>query len=345
MISIQEYDEAEAFAREVAPQLYEDNKWGDIPESHQQLFKVSELSGLQILLNRFQCDRFRTYLYELGGFSRADVTFFAYMRDKIVGMQQRFYPEIEPVVPVETMLSAMCINRKIRTARPAAETILEVGPGAGLNSLLFNDLVVRNYTQVEATQATYLSQAMVNSVCFGGTKWDVWEAAYPTSVWPNDLTRLWHIPWWRLSDLYGNCPKYDVITANACLNEISDMMLVRYMELFRTAARDDTFLLLQDLGAWMYRNEEDLKRILRDSGWFLQDVQTNWDVEEAVGACGHGDAVTTWWLTRREGEYVPRPARRCDTGECSLSAMDGIFTLVGEEQSWDRGDLERGRLP
>jgi hypothetical protein len=344
MIGIKEYDEAEAFAREMSPQLYRANQWGDLPETHAHLVHVTELKGLQEILNRFQRDRYRTYMYELGGLSRLDIKFFNSIRSRLRAMQEKYYPEVEPIVPVETILSAMTISSKIRAARPAAQTVLEIGPGAGLNSFFFCDLVTHNYTQIEATQATYLSQAMVNDVCFGKNKWDTWEAARISAISPPPTASLWHVPWWRVDDLYNYSIKYDVITANACLNEISDETVARYLALFSAHSHEGTLLLLQDLGAWMFRDDEGLKRILDNHGWILCDLLNNFEVEAAVGDCGHGDAVTTWWLTRYP-ESILRPVPRCSAGSCEFDTHTGKVTLPGDERVWGREELERGQEP
>jgi hypothetical protein len=128
------------------------------------------------------------------------------------------------------------------------------------------------------------------------------------------------------------------------LNEISDEMVNRYVQLFNVKCHDNTLLLLQDAGAWMYRDEEGLKGLLNENGWFLNGVLSNWDIEETVGQCGHGDAVTTWWFTRHEGEHIPRFNRRCDEGACTLYAGDYNFSLPGSEHVWTRYELERGTL-
>jgi hypothetical protein len=354
MIGIAEYNETEALAREAAPALHGINQWGNVQDLHNHLCVVRELNQLQILLNRFQCDRYRTYIYELGGLSREDLTFFAYIRGKLLEMQRRHYAGIPPTVPVETMLSAMTLHARIRAARPTATTILEIGPGAGLNALFMScDLLLKNYTQIEATQATYLSQAMVNDVCYGPERPEIWEAARSDVLQPPIMAPLWHIPWWRVDDLYDQPVSYDVITANACLNEISDEQVLRYLELFKAKSHSDTILVVQDLGDWMYRNDQLLLEMLEAYGWRLNGAVNNWEIEEAVGECGHGDAVCTWWLTKNRGESIPRLKRRCDTGAATLMDgegnpsrnFSGRFRIPGDDRVWGREELANGLVP
>jgi hypothetical protein len=343
MISIEEYNRFEAEARSRLPDLYKDNKWGIVPETQGHLVWVQELKGLQPLLNRFQCDRFRSYLYELGGLSKEDLALFGSAKNALISIQKSYYPEIEPIVPVETMLSALTIYRKIKTARPQVRTILEIGPGAGLNSLFFScDENISNYTQIEATQATYLSQAMVNEACYGV---NVWELAGPRSIGsqivPSKCDRLWHVPWWGVDDLYNTSMYYDVITANACLNEISNEMVDRYLEIFQVKSRPNTLILLQDLGEWMNRNDVQLLEKFNNAGWFVNGFVENWDIERTIGVIGHGDAVSTWWLTKHPNEHVDKIIPRSADGSVVLRDSYSGFSYYGDDEVWTKDKLAK----
>lgn len=348
MITIEQYNwqDSEAVSRD--PALHRDNVWGVASETIGHIVTVQKLQDLQPLLNRFQCDRFRTYLYELGGLSALDLDQFLLGRYTMISMQRAHWPGVPIQVPVETMLSALSVYRKIKTARPMVATVLEIGPGAGLNSLfLAGDPAIRNYTQIEATQALYLLQAMVNDLCY---EQKVWEAALPLQrVAPPDA-RVWHIPWWRLDDLYNTSIYYDVITANACLNEISDQMVWRYLRLFNAKSHNDTLLLVQDVGAWTYRDQDTIENMLRDAGWHIAARTEGTDIEAALREqnwklhCGRGDAVSTWWLTKRTLKPVLKLDRRCAAGLCMLEDDCQGFKITGADQRWTRADLEYGPM-
>jgi len=68
--------------------------------------------------------------------------------------------------------------------------------------------------------------------------------------------------WWKISELYNNPMKFDVITANDCLNQMTDQVLKSYLNIFGSKCHDDTLVLIQDQGTYIFRDDNKLKRLL-----------------------------------------------------------------------------------
>lgn len=333
MITIEEYNEAELAATETAPDLHAANRWGPVPVENPAIWRVVDVPSLQFILNRFHWSRFRGFMYELGGLSRSDLAMFIRAKNLLIEMQREHYPQLSPTVPLDTLLCTLLVYRKIKTARPAVKSILEIGPGSGLTSLYFSqDPAITHYTQIEATQATYLCQAMVNDKVYGS---NVWEMALPPQT---PKKPVWHVPWWRVDDLYDLPICYDVITANACLNEISDPIVADYLRLFDAKSHAGTLLLIQDLGAWFFRNKDQFMQMIATAGWHLIAQVLDKDIIKA-GAAVEGDCMSTYWFTKCASDHVDKLTPRSADGSVIVSADYKSFSYPGDETVWHDAKL------
>jgi hypothetical protein len=265
-----EYDEQEQKAKVQFPVLYEDQKWSveDSEEwaSHLDFpLRIKDFSELGCLLNRFQRGRYEGYMAELDGLTDKEIDQFKNAIHKIEILGTQYLKNYD--IPLDQLMSALAIHRKIRIAKQGPISILEVGPGAGLTSLFFSqDPEIINYTQIETCQSLYLLQELVNEI--SGMKVN-------------------HLTWWQ------EVPKiqYDVITANACLAEMTDRGLERYLDIFDQRSHDKTLLLVQCPGGEVSRTEQDVLKLIKHSGWFFK--------RESVW----GDPILkTWWFSRTDAE-------------------------------------------
>lgn len=228
--------------------------------------RVESSADLFQLLDTMNETRFRLYQEELGGLTETDVSVISSAlasHCRFVG--HAFHAE-RAALPLDTMLASYALYTKV-TGWAAHRSILEIGPGCGYLSYLLGQTlgddwepVFDRYDQIESTQSFYLLQNLVNDHCFGNRH--VEHAALepyetrdrvcpkmaheelmvdvPTSAACN------HFPWWKLGEIAST--KYDVITANACLNELSPQALEQYADLIATVLNDEGCLIAQCFG-------------------------------------------------------------------------------------------------
>lgn len=305
MITIEEYNAAEQAAIKLLPVTHEDNIWGIDPKEYAHLLHVNSFHELSPLLDRMHIpERFECFQYELGGLNIDDADRIVLAAQKVDALQGKYMRGVMHT-PFSTLLSAFTIWRKIKDAKPDVESILEVGPGSGFTALYFaQDPQIKRYVSIEATQTYYLLQSMVNDEAYGDAWIEYAQGGATTTV--SNKPRVAHLPWWRLNDPFADANKFDVITANACLNEMSDKALERYLNLFATKSHDRTLLLLQGLGAYIHRDDQQLYKHLIGSGWFLEHQTIDWDIEKHFKGAPHGSGMTTWWLVRNRSHPVSK---------------------------------------
>lgn len=244
--------------------------------------RVESIQDLRHMLDTMQEHRFDGYMQEIHGLSDDEHKSIRAQIDLLTEMQIIHFPDHTPIKPLDTIMSAWALWKKLTVARPNAKTILEIGPGCGyLSCFLAANSNVTNYTQIESCESFYLLQSMVNAMSFGAR---IWEAALENKC--GDQT-VWHLPWWRVREIL---PAYDVITANACLCEFTDRAFSDYVNLFDQCATPDTLLLVQCTGAHHFRGAEQLYETLQAHGWRKHTTSDS--------------PVHTWWLTKGEHSIV-----------------------------------------
>jgi hypothetical protein len=167
------------------------------------------------------------------------------------------------------MIAHYVIFRKLIGYNPKFARVLEIGPGCGyLSFFLRHHAYLKDYSQVESTEAFYLLQSHINSHVFGArfSEHAISQRAladhnfYVAKMkWYNEfhfeeqkileLPRTPvcnHYPWWRLGDVAER--RFDIISSNANLNEFSREALIQYLSVIRDVLTDDGAIIAQCLG-------------------------------------------------------------------------------------------------
>jgi hypothetical protein len=209
--------------------------------------------------------RFDGFQRELGGLSDSDFTcLVAALADYADFFAQNFGSATCPL-PLASMLAHYLIFKKLLGWNPEFQELLEIGPGCGFLSFFLRvHPPLRRYAQIEVTESFYLLQHMVNRHCFGRRFTD--HATLDPAVFrplvlpaiakppgPNvsvtipDEPICEHWPWWRAMDLVTR--KFDIVTSNANLAEMTEPALQHYAKIIAAALRPEGALIAQDLGA------------------------------------------------------------------------------------------------
>ena len=166
MLTIDEYNATEAKAIQVLPVMHRDNIWGIDPDKY--ALRVDDLDALIPLLDRMHIpDRFEYFQYELGGLSNDDVSRIANAARKVLDLQAQHMSLANAVIPYSTLLATFAVRRKMKDAKPDVKSILEIGPGAGLTALYFEqDKQIEFYASIDSTQGCYLLQSLVHDAAY-----------------------------------------------------------------------------------------------------------------------------------------------------------------------------------
>jgi hypothetical protein len=114
------------------------------------------------------------------------------------------------------------------------KSILEIGLGAGPTAWYFEqDKQIEFHASIDSTQGCYLLQSLVHDAAYSK---DWCEAGERSARDPLYRSRALRVPWRKISQLYNNPMKFDVITANTCLNEMTDQALGSYLNIFDNGA-------------------------------------------------------------------------------------------------------------
>lgn len=235
------------------------------------------------LLDTMQENRSERFMTELGGLTAAEADSLTDALVSSVKFQIAHLPRRNPCVPFSTMISSLVLYKKIVGIKPDVESVLEVGPGCGyLSHFLAAHETLKDYSQVEACESFYVLQSMVNSYLFrhGFCDLAVTAAADRALHIHRDLERpvvlvdeeipayrCFHYPWWTLGMLHEGIGKYDVVTANANLNEFTRNALYEYLTIFWRAMKDDGVFLIQCTGYPAHGSTEDLMEVLHKFGF------------------------------------------------------------------------------
>ena len=223
--------------------------------------KAIHLFELMDIVDAHQDNRFNSYMEELCGFSDEELEIFLSAVNQLVSFQQYLFQIDKVIVPFDALISHFSLFLKISGFRQF-ERVLEVGPGCGYLSLFMND-DPRNkfYCQVETTQIFYLLQSYLGSFLYGE---DFFEGAHPGHLLTKalsskegesgvtfDLSKrvsyMEHVPWWGTGNVTKE--KFDIITMNAILCELSKDALGLYLDMAYKALKDDGFFVVQCMGA------------------------------------------------------------------------------------------------
>jgi hypothetical protein len=119
------------------------------------------------ILDTMQEDRFELLMQELDGITEElHARLVAAVVDSVIFQLQHF-PKRRALMPLSTMMSVLALYRKIK-GHATHRRILEVGPGCGyLPFLLARDDGIEQYVSVEACEAFYVLQHLVNRFCYG----------------------------------------------------------------------------------------------------------------------------------------------------------------------------------
>ena len=266
MITPGEYDLLEQQAIEKYPELYEDQRWAPDEVGHHTSdvdfpLRVSDINECSCLLNRFQRGRYNKYICELGGLTKEEIDKF---RLALSNLETLALKDYEP--PMDQLAAAISIYRNIKLVKKGPVSILEIGPGSGLNSLFYSmDPEIIAYTQIETTQSLYILQELINSIGYKSCN---------------------HLTWWQeLPNI-----EYDVINTNACLAEMTDNALTRYFDLFDEKSHETTVLLIQDAGGHVNRSGNDTLKYILSRGWYLNRV---------------GNPNFHWWFSKNDKGFEP----------------------------------------
>jgi hypothetical protein len=275
MLEISEYRYAEAAAKAqirswwIAQTHHVDHfEKSGFPVRPSYFFEIGQL------LDTMQENRCSLFIKELEGLNTLDLELTINALVQSIEFQLTHFPRRPPLLPISTMLSSLALYKKV-VAACAQPRVLEVGPGCGyLSFFLSQHAGLREYAQVEAAESFYLLQNRVNAHCFGSgflelahqfdrtdysfTSRTDFERGVPLDDRIVRHVKCTHFPWWMLGLLHERGPVYDVVTANANLNEFSRPALKDYLSIFRRVLKSDGVFIVQCTGFTAHGTLEDL---------------------------------------------------------------------------------------
>jgi len=223
--------------------------------------RANHIFDLMDIVDVMQDSRFDPYMNELCGFSDDELEIYLSAANALVDFQQNLFQIDKIVVPFDALTSHFSLFLKISGFKKF-ERVLEIGPGCGYLSLFLNaDQRNKYYCQVETTQIFYLLQSQLGSFLYGG---DFLEGAHPGHLLGNGVKfgdeeygvtfesqkrsrYMEHVPWWETANFQRE--KFDIITMNAMLCELSKNALDLYLDIALNNLKDDGFLVVQCIGA------------------------------------------------------------------------------------------------
>jgi SAM-dependent methyltransferase len=272
--------------------------------------RIGSIRELGQIIDTMQENRFDGYMRELGGLTDEEYQLTLQACVDAVLFQLIYLPHRPPVLPISTLLSALALYGKLRGIARDFRSVLEIGPGCGYVSFfLKRHAALENYSQIEACESFYILQNLVNLYCFG-PRFE--ERALPPSNMPaarffvdprpdlelsptvktgNKLPRCLHYPWWRIGELAGNTPLFDIVMSNANLLEFSPSALNDYLALLGRALKPDGVFLVQCTGYPAHGTVDQLLQVMHAKG-FAQLIFVNEHVPykfPAEAASGLGD--------------------------------------------------------
>ena len=246
--------------------------------------RIESVQEVGQMVDTMQEGRFEWFMNEFNGIDEVDLELLLRALVSSVQFQVSQLPIRTPVVPISTMMSALALYRKIRAFNPKVRNVLEVGPGCGyLAFFLRQHPQLECYSQVEACESFYIFQAMVNRHLWGGRFLEDLQRPDPRTSFSTmqqnidlnvniDRSSLGqplcrHYPWWSLDRVMDECTKYEVVTSNANLNEMTRQALSDYLAVFQSVLAPDGIFLVQCTGFTGNGTEDTLYDVLTEAGW------------------------------------------------------------------------------
>lgn len=266
--------------------------------------KIDSTADLFRLLDTFQEGRFQPYQGEMGGLTEGDVELIVgalEMHCRFVG--QTFHTD-RVELPLSTVMGMYAAYQKLKGW--SHRRVLEIGPGCGyLAYFTSRDLDIERHDQVEVTESLYMLQHLVGDHCFESGFLERAaidpNAGRNVSIELGSQKRCHHWPWWRISEIEG---PYDVIMANACLNEMTEAALQVYVDLIDRTLADQGAVIAQCIGGGGVKTETVIE-IFAKRGLipiFLVDgpqpANTRWTVTQAL------------WVRRRHPFVIEKAVHR-----------------------------------
>ncbi len=210
--------------------------------------RVESLSELGMLLNSMQDGRAEKYRIELAEMGAPD----PYDEINDHGrFAATFFQHHPGGLTHDAILSMAALYQKLERAAPGFKRVLEFGPGCGyLPFFLKNRKGFRHYVSAEACESFYLLQSLVNAWCFGPEAED-WALGLRSGP-----VKCTHVPWWRLSEI--TTEQFDVVTANACLLEMTPAALNQYLSIAAAVLPKGAPFVAQCFGHNQYGTPESL---------------------------------------------------------------------------------------
>jgi len=265
--------------------------------------KVDSIVDLRLFLNTMQDGRFKQYFDELGGITQSDNKLFLEALKKHLELQKKYFPNDELIVPLDIMMSGLLIAKKLHYFVPDITRILEIGPGVGQTSFFLSSYVnnLKSVCFVEACQSFYILQSLTFDHVYGESfkehghdsehiKFNhLWkdlsinEYSHETTITNLNFNNcsIHHYPYFKFPEIKNSDNhKYDLIMANACLNEISIAALNIYLDgIKRDLISEGGYLFYQCPG--LNHDGRNIVKILNDHGFnpmFISSGNHNFDL-------------------------------------------------------------------
>lgn len=220
--------------------------------------RVDNIMALRPLVDTMQEGRFRAYIEELNGFSEFDVGLLVEAIKRHFAFQRKYFPHEMMILPLDTMASGLLVSKKLFYFVGSAKNILEIGPGVCSTAFFLQNYInkLESIAYIEACPSFYILQSILLEHLYGQNfqehahnkvdemrDWANLGINLPRESLGTSLNsqinssggvhgaKIEHYPWFRIPSLVEKPIKYDLVLANACLNEISLSALNIYLEL------------------------------------------------------------------------------------------------------------------
>lgn len=287
MIDSPTYRLAEDLAKRQAPTWQLANTHTIPFENHAFPRRFNSNQELAQIVDIMQEGRFDAYMTEWGGLSEPEYTQFMQALEDLIELQWFHFPGARPKLPLDTLLSHFSIAKKLASVAPNYRSVLEIGSGCGyVPYFLRHHTPLLEYSQLEACEAFYVLQSLVNSQIFGpqfderalpqgqaeAGNFFTTERAYNNPIYleVKPTPRCIHYPWWRLGELAQRKDAFDLVTTNANLCEIHDMAFRDYLALIKQVLKPDGYVIAQCIGGFIYRDWNKLADELHNAGFAPQ---------------------------------------------------------------------------
>uniref|UniRef100_UPI00138E1AC8 hypothetical protein n=1 Tax=Campylobacter fetus TaxID=196 RepID=UPI00138E1AC8 len=266
MLDIGYYREQENAAKTNCPNwmIYETNNL-DVFEKTGFPVRINNFQQTYMMMDSMNDSLFDEYMQEFGGFNEDELNEFLHALKSHIDYQRNAYPQKDHFLPLDTMISAFSIKKKLFNLDPNLKSLLEIGSGAGAFSFFAHNL--ENYTQIEACESFYILQSAINFYLFKDKfKEEVFEKQnnnYFSSL--NETNKDYveiknigggvsHFPYWKLAKVYSKKEEFDMVMSNANLVEFSTRALNDYLSIINNILKNDGIFFVQCFGGTVLRD-------------------------------------------------------------------------------------------